>query len=93
MWLPVLSLEHLRKTRENVCVFISVESRLRRVDILLNHLTEVVSEKDKIVGRLQSRAAENSLKIEAPFQKYVCSVNLLYNSSSGFFFYNLRERV
>ena len=55
---------------------ISVESRLRRVDTLLNHLTEVVSEKDKIVGRLQSREAENSLKIEAPFQKYAFSVNL-----------------
>ena len=56
-------------------MFISIESRLRRVDVLLNHLTEVINEKDKIVGRLQSRAAENSLKIEAPFQKYAYSVN------------------
>lgn len=46
------------------------------MDTLLNHLTEVVSEKDKIVGRLQSREAENSLKIEAPFQKYAFNVNL-----------------
>ena len=46
------------------------------MDTLLNHLTEVVSEKDKIVGKLQSRAAESSFKIEAPFQKYALSVNL-----------------
>ena len=54
-----------------VCVCSLLESRLRRVDVLLNHLTEVVSEKDKVVSRLQSKAAENSLKIEPPFQKYV----------------------
>ena len=67
-----LGIEYLEKS---VSLFISIESRLRRVDVLLNHLTEVVSEKDKIVGRLQSRAAENSLKIEAPFQKYAYNVN------------------
>ena len=59
-----------------VCVCSLLESRLRRVDVLLNHLTEVVSEKDKVVGRLQSRAAEHSLKIEAPFQKYVCALTV-----------------
>ena len=69
-------LQFFKGPENGYCMFISIESRLRRVDVLLNHLTEVVSEKDKIIDRLQSRAAENSLKIEAPFQKYAYSVNL-----------------
>lgn len=46
-----------------------LESRLQKVNDLLNHLTEVVNGKDTIVGRLQSKAAESSLVIEAPYQK------------------------
>ena len=53
-----------------IIVNIMLECHLRRVDALLNHLTEVMSKKDTIIGRLQNKAAENSLKIEAPFQKY-----------------------
>lgn len=45
------------------------ESKLQRVNLLLNHLTEVITGKDHLLSRLQSRATENSLKIEAPFQK------------------------
>lgn len=45
------------------------ESKLQRVNLLLNHLTEVITGKDHLLRRLQSRATENSLKIEAPFQK------------------------
>ena len=57
----------------SVCIVILLtyllECHLRRVDALLSHLTEVMSKKDTIIGRLQSKAAENSLKIEAPFQR------------------------
>ena len=52
-----------------LCLLLILELKLQRVNLLLNHLTEVITGKDHLLGRLQSRATENSLKIEAPFQK------------------------
>ena len=45
-----------------------LKKRLGKVDQLLTHLSAVVEGKDLILGQLQTRAAENTLKIEAPYQ-------------------------
>ena len=58
-----------------LCLLLIPELKLQRVNLLLNHLTEVITGKDHLLGRLQSRATENSLKIEAPFQKWVAMVH------------------
>ena len=48
-----------------------IKERLVNVDGLLAHLTEVIREEKTLLQQLQTKTAENSLKIEASHQMYV----------------------
>ncbi len=46
-----------------------LKDRLARVDGFLCHMTQVVQGKDALLGQLQARVSDHSLKIEASCQR------------------------
>lgn len=46
-----------------------LETQLSRVNRLLTHLSDAINGKDAMLGQLQATVVENSVKIEAPYQR------------------------
>ncbi|XP_064405842.1 uncharacterized protein LOC135350910 isoform X3 [Halichondria panicea] len=51
-----------------------LKTRLSKMSLLLEHFTSVVTNKEAIVSRLQSQAADNSLVIETSYQRHTAEV-------------------
>ena len=55
-------------------IFIYAEKRIKGINTVLSHFSDVLSHKDFILTRLQSGSTENSLQITISFQKYVLNI-------------------